>query len=506
MKDTFAKFIFVIVLLVLCLPLAQQTGSLFKEKPLDGAFVNPPEPELSFENWFTGEFQESYTKFFNSIIGFRPFFIRLRNQISFSFFNQSAEPDFFIGRNNNFFNSANIGSVTGSDFTGIGFIDSKMKKLKLIQDSMQARGVPVLFVIAPGKANFFTEDIPHNFKKADSTITNYYWISKKLNEYKINHIDFNKYFLQLKDTSQNLLFTKAGLHWSDYGLALSFDSLIRYFKTFNKNNIGDFTIRSFSKSRIPKQTDVDQENSLNLLLPLKYEEYTYPHWEIKKNNGALPKLLDVGDSFFMTFIIDSIADKFFDFEYWYYHHSVVYKKLYDPTSKDIDNINYFDHILNKEYILIMSSEGTWNRCGYDFIDNLYSYFTDRNNANLVLNMNFLLAIIKDKEGWLRYVKFYETTQNTRSGKKPVSAYEIITKQAYGEMEWGLHLAPEVQSSVQATENYLSNTPGIKKIIASVFGNRMRFEKETIHIIAVYLQSKNINAPTLAGAQPYPDKK
>jgi hypothetical protein len=506
MKETIKGFFFISLLIFLLLPLIQHTTRFFKEKPLDGAFVKPNKPEFSFEKWFSSEYQESFSEFFNSQIGFRPFLIRLRNQISYSFFNESAEPDFVIGKNNYFFNSANIASVTGDDFAGVDFISGQMKKLKVIQDSMHARGVPVIYVIAPGRANFFTKNILENYKISDSVKTNYYWLSKKLQENKINHIDFNKYFLNLKDTCQSLLFTKGGLHWSDYGLALAFDSIIKYLKSFNKNDIGEFTIKSYSKSHIPKVDDVDQERSLNLLLPLKYEEYTYAHWEIK-NNKKKPKLLDVGDSFFMSFVIDTIAAEFFDYEYWYYHH-LVYWPLKNSKIDDIENINYFDDIFEQDYIMLLSAEGTWNKCGYDFVDNLYSYFTNRKNSILILNMNFLLWKIMGKEGWLKQTEFYNKNRmpNTKVKRNSISVNEIVTKEAYAEIEWDLHLTPESKASVQTMENYLNNSEEIKKIIHSMFGNRMRFEKETLHLIASYLQSKNINYETLAYVSEYVNKK
>src|SRR5690554_7205128 len=88
-NSTFKKILFVGIVILLTLPMLQQTTGFFEPEPLKGDFVVLEKPTLTSENWWSGEFQEEYEGYMNQNIGFRPFFVRTYNQMQFSLFNQA---------------------------------------------------------------------------------------------------------------------------------------------------------------------------------------------------------------------------------------------------------------------------------------------------------------------------------------------------------------------------------------------------------------------------------
>ena len=87
MTKILKQSILIIIILYLFIPLIQKEFPFFKEKPLKGVFILTAKPDSMLKNRFSGEYQNQYEKHFNDSLGFRPFFVRLNNQINFSLFN-----------------------------------------------------------------------------------------------------------------------------------------------------------------------------------------------------------------------------------------------------------------------------------------------------------------------------------------------------------------------------------------------------------------------------------
>ena len=81
MTKILKQIILIIITICLFIPLIQKEFTFFKEKPLKGVFTLAEKPDSMLENWFSGEYQLKYEKYFNDSLGFRPFFVRINNQI-----------------------------------------------------------------------------------------------------------------------------------------------------------------------------------------------------------------------------------------------------------------------------------------------------------------------------------------------------------------------------------------------------------------------------------------
>ena len=79
------KMLFISIIFLLFLPMIQQKIKLFDLKPLKGSFEKIKRPCFSSYNWFEGKYQAQQQNYLNQSVGFRDFFVRVFNQIHFSY-------------------------------------------------------------------------------------------------------------------------------------------------------------------------------------------------------------------------------------------------------------------------------------------------------------------------------------------------------------------------------------------------------------------------------------
>ncbi|MEZ5195368.1 MAG: hypothetical protein R2764_02890 [Bacteroidales bacterium] len=221
------KILFSILLILLLLPAFQQFTTIFKLEPLHGVIVEQELPALTKTDWFEGGFQQKMNTFIDQNYGFRPFFIRLFNQIDYSFFNKAHGAGIVIGKNKYLFESWYIWAYHGDRFIGEQKIRDNVRKLSAIRKKLKESGTELFIVLAPGKGHYYPEYIPDYMKKPVKETNNEYY-EKILAEFDLPVFDANLWFLSLKDTIQYPLFPKTGTHWSDYAAVLASDSLLNF--------------------------------------------------------------------------------------------------------------------------------------------------------------------------------------------------------------------------------------------------------------------------------------
>ena len=82
--------LFVLIMVVLCLPMVQHVGGLFRIKSLEG-FTAPLEPvKLSAKSYRDGSYQAYAQRYLLQHFGFRNVYIRSYNQLMYSCFRKST--------------------------------------------------------------------------------------------------------------------------------------------------------------------------------------------------------------------------------------------------------------------------------------------------------------------------------------------------------------------------------------------------------------------------------
>ncbi len=363
-----------LLVIIICffLPLFQSLFGIIKLKPLKGAITQPTSVEFTIDNWFSSSYQKQEDSYLNAVFGFRSSFIRIHNQIDYVLFNVANANGVIIGKNNVLFEKSYIDAYNGIDFIGRDSINKILYQLKYVTDTLEKLHKSIIVVFAPGKASFYPEYFPDNFKKPIPDNTNYKLLSSGANKIGLNIIDFNNWFLQNKFKSKYPLFPKHGIHWSKYGMVLAADSIIKKIEQLRGCNIPNIT---FNKIEInsPQEEDCDIGDGMNLFFDLKGFDMAYPKILISNDQKLYrPNLLVISDSFFWGMYNFGISNCFNKTHFWYYN-----KEVFPESAKKIvytENLNIKQEVLENDVILIMATEANLKNIGWGFINTIYNHF------------------------------------------------------------------------------------------------------------------------------------
>ena len=94
------QILLIVILFMLFIPFFQSGFNITKEWKLKGDVVIAPDTVFTKKKWWSGDYQKLKELYLNDNFGFRNFFIRINNQISFSLFNKAKANSIIIGKNN----------------------------------------------------------------------------------------------------------------------------------------------------------------------------------------------------------------------------------------------------------------------------------------------------------------------------------------------------------------------------------------------------------------------
>ena len=379
----YQKYILIIIIaFALFVPMTQMNLNLFGVQTLEGGISIAEKPEFKRENYWNLTWQEDFSKYVNDNFGFRTWYVRLINQIRYSFFNHTKAPGVVIGKNGELFIESYIDDYIGKNYIGRSKIDETVSKIKRLQDSLSARGKDLIVVFAPGKASFYPELLPNNYlgKKKDSTNYNVY--AKSLQDNHVNFIDMNKWFFENKNNFKYSVYPKYGTHWNHYGMTIAFDSIIKYIEHKRNINMPDLSYEIVNYNSKLKENDFDIGILMNLLCPIKKDVNPYPFYKIEGGENFIkPDVLIVGDSYWWCVVGDNLPKQFFrEDEYWFYNKDVI---IQNNQQKDkVKELNLSSSLAKRDVIILMATEATFYMFPYGFSDNAYKLYCADNTKRL----------------------------------------------------------------------------------------------------------------------------
>jgi len=298
------KNLFALILIMMLAPaLVKAFPDLFTFNipPLKGYRKTAAMPELNLQNWFSGSYQQKYEHYLEDHIGLKNLLLRLHNQLDFSLFRKGNVAYIVVGRDNCLYETNYILAYTGEDFLGREAMEKKCRMIRAVQDTLEASGTHLLIVMPPGKASFFPENIPGRFLEKNSDSTNYDTYTDLFRRMGINHIDFNALFTGMKDTSRHALYHKCGIHWSIYGAWFALDSIIRYIEEVRGIDMVDMSIAGIEVSDIPRGSDYDMGDAMNLYCRIHDRPMAYPYgYKYDVQGKVKPRIMVVADSYYWT--------------------------------------------------------------------------------------------------------------------------------------------------------------------------------------------------------------
>lgn len=331
--------------------------------------TTPQDSALTADTWLSGTYQVAKERYRERFFGFRNWAIRLNNQAKYSFYKASEVDNIVVGKNNYLYGVDYVEAYVGNDFVGEAVIQAKLERFKELQDTLSKLGKHLFIIITPNKADYFSEYLPKEQQKNRTEKTNYAYYIKGFKEQKINHIDMNQWFMDLKEGAKYPLFPQTGIHLTDYGSALFSDTLIGYVEQALNKNLPDFTWSNIELSPIARDADNDAERALNLMFKLPYYKLPYLTTNINETNKYKPTSLAIGDSFYWKFVHwKGLIEVFDNGAFWYYNREV------HPTKQAVSTLDIGKEIKDKEVIFIINSAFNLWRLGFGFDLDLYKHF------------------------------------------------------------------------------------------------------------------------------------
>lgn len=337
--------------------------SPFKLVGLRGAFKEPTLPTFNSKSLLDGSFQVEVSEFSNSKTPFRSDFIRLKNQLGYSLFNE-INTNLELGKENILFDPSYARAYYGKDkFSDLVTTDwaRLVQQFKIKVDSL---GVKCVFIIAPNKGRFYEEYLLGN-KQIKTSVNNQEILEIILKENDIPVLNVDDWFNVLKDKTKHPLIPRYGAHWSTYGAGLVADSLNKrltdWFPGITKTSIGNLEL-----SKKLRFTDGDYLPSLNLIKTWDSpSEMAYPRMIYEK--GKCLNALVISDSFMWNFFHVDYFKQVFDSksEFLYYNQS---KYNLNREKVSVNESSYsIDSLRTKDLVLFIATGPSLKKeVGYGF--------------------------------------------------------------------------------------------------------------------------------------------
>lgn len=406
MKNQTTRIIlFIGFVFVLILPIFQAKVHVFREGPLHGGVNIASKPEYSTTDLFSGEYQSGIEKFINDNMGFRPFLVRLHNQIQFSLFKQASAKGVVIGKDNFLFEQSYIDAYYGQYFSGRNALIKKIEALKILQTELENIGKTLVIVLPPGKATYYPEYFPDLNKGIATDSTFYKEYSTLLPTHGVNCFDANDWFLQMKDTSQHILVPQYGVHWSEYGAAIAADSLIKQVEGLSGRKLPSMIFSDIRKQNSSQGTDNDIEWGMNLINSLPSQTLSYPtiEWNYA-GSDTTTNMLVVGDSFYWNWYYLGLGEKCFNKTSFWYYNNEVYPESKQSSIK-VKSIDQRSVIYNSDVILLIASESNLVNMPWGFVDDTIDILQGHVEDPAEYNQKIQEVInrIKSDENWMKSV-------------------------------------------------------------------------------------------------------
>ena len=383
--------IFSLFILLLSLPVLQWKVNFVDIKKLDGAYNIGGNPNFEFNSFLSGTYQTNFEKYLSDHNGFRNVFIRIYNQMQYTFYNVANANGVIIGKQSYLYEDNYIKAYNGADYLGLNTLKLKVKRLKKINNFLKENNSKLLIIMAPGKAAYYPEYIPDKYKKISDS-TNYNTYKQLFAANKIDFIDFHKYFNDNKQKYAELYYPKTGIHWSDYSLEFVIDSFLTKVETETNMQVNKLISTAANKTIEQSETDMDIEKGMNLLFSIRKPKMKYNNYSFTENIKDKPNVLVVSDSFFWQIYNLGISKKVFNNSQFWYYNKQVYPDSFDENIF-VNSINPVQKLKETDLVVIISTDANLSKFpwGFDDVLNSKEYKAER--------IKHMVSVIKSDSVW-----------------------------------------------------------------------------------------------------------
>ncbi|WP_245184651.1 alginate O-acetyltransferase AlgX-related protein [Neolewinella antarctica] len=319
-------------------------------------------PEWSISNWFEGSYQSGASAWLREHVGFRNDLVRVNNGKNYAIFGEITARAVVRGKDGYLYEDTYLEAATGGDARPAEDWDRMGREFSFVHDSLNARGIELLFVMAPGKGAYFPEFHPEPYASRPTNLASETALLGILRQRNIPHLNFSAWFREMKDTTPYPLFSRQGIHWTTYGQLLAVDSLLHYVEGALDRKLPEIVIDSIEVSAEQRGREADLFRGMNLPFEPSGYPLAYPVWHVGHAEREQPKVLVIGDSFYWDLYYgEYFSERFFGGGDFYYYFKSVHRGL-----KDIGNISQIslpDDLLSYDMIVIFETDSHYHGMG-----------------------------------------------------------------------------------------------------------------------------------------------
>lgn len=362
---------------ILLLPAVQHAVPFITSGPLFGYYTNAPDVTFSTAGWLNGSYQKSKAEYLNDHVGFRPDFLRINGQIDYSLFYKANYGGTVVGRDNFLFYDNYISAYYGLDYAGYPRLLQQMTRLKALQDTFTALGKTLIMVYAPCKAWYCSENIDPPARRTPDMPSNYLTCRHIGDSLGIDQIDLNEWFLQLKSTTRELLYSRQGIHWTNYGSILGGDSIIRYIEHMRNIKLPHPHWNSTIHTTEARNPDNDMGKILNLIWPVARDTFCYPELSYTTDSDISHiNAIHIGDSYNINLITTGLMQQVYgSWQFWFSFKNVFNEKTYDGwTYPQIVDTDWKGELARADCIILLNTPKNTDYIASGFIDSAYQFY------------------------------------------------------------------------------------------------------------------------------------
>jgi hypothetical protein len=341
-------------LIFLFLPLVKQFTGFPNIKPLAGVFTVPEKDSLNLDNWFSASFQQSFIPYYEYQIGYRPDFVRIRNQWVYSIYGKSTNTT-LIGKEGQLLDYFYHKTFVGPPKFPVDSIHERIHNLSKVIDTLESKGKTTLVVIAPNKADVLREYLPDDYTSIQNDSNAYQYTLSFLDNYNVDYLDFNKMFRENWDSYPYPLLSNTGVHWTGYGIHVANTHILDKLGEKSQRQMPEQGVKSWSLSNDHKTYESDLANYMDLIFPPKTQPLAQATYEAVDTNRKKLNVLIIGDSFFFNyFSYPQMTQNLFDSrsKFWYYSKTQI---GFDETRVPTKELSAHEACDSADFIIFLAS-------------------------------------------------------------------------------------------------------------------------------------------------------
>jgi hypothetical protein len=379
-KTIYDIVLFALLGILAFLPMAQEHLHLFDLKQLVGVMVEAKKPELTKENYVSGQYQQQMEAYARQNFGFHESIIRLYNQYLYDFYRKTYNEEIIPGRDGWFYYQQNVNDYYGTEMyrwqanvdEARATYDREARLMWKLRGVLHDYDKEFLMFMAPEKGFLYPEHLPK--RQIDTTTINarlYY--SQKFDEYDFPYIEMTKWFQAIKeaDTVPYILIPQSGAHWS-FSSVIAADSLFRFMGSLKNEKLGTLKVGPLRESsEQTKIGDYDLENTLNLWRTVSHKGEKLLDAEvtvISDSTTVKPNVLFVGNSYLfrMNYFVP-FEDMFSYTDYWFYNSTAYYGEHY-ALKRSVWEIDFLQRLMDADYIVWFTTGNQMYKVSYGFVE------------------------------------------------------------------------------------------------------------------------------------------